>query len=128
MSHDEAQPDPSNGHVEHDEQLSGAASTNGEAPAKGNWEQVEEEYRRVIAALNADPVSFTVRSAEGVTLYGGLDTHNGNGNMRKLADLGHSKLLKRVQTEKKIKTTESPDEGERDDSDMPSRPAPAPDQ
>ena len=128
MSNDAAHPDPSNGRIAHDEQLGDAASANGEAPAKDNWKQVEDEYQRVIEALNRDRVSFTVRSAEGITLYGGLDTHSANGNMRRLANIGHFKLLERVKTAENGKGTKSPGNGELDGSDTPSHPAQASDQ
>jgi hypothetical protein len=51
----------------------------------------------VVKALNRRRVSFTARSAEGITLYGGLDSHKANGNMRSLAEIGHIELLERIQ-------------------------------
>jgi hypothetical protein len=68
--------------------------------ANSNWDMVREEYRRVVQALNRRAVSFTSRSAEGITLYGGLDSHKANGNMRKLAKTGQIELLRRIEDPK----------------------------
>jgi hypothetical protein len=72
-----------------------------------NWEKVQEEYQRVVQALNRSRVSFTSRSAEGITLYGGLDSHNANGDMRKLAESGQAELLERIAARRQAEATES---------------------
>jgi hypothetical protein len=61
-----------------------------------NWRQVEAEYEKVVTALNDQAVSATIRSAEGVALYRGIDSHNANGGMRQLAEAGHEGLLRRI--------------------------------
>jgi hypothetical protein len=74
--------------------------------APDNWRRVEEEYADVVSALNARPVSATVRSAEGIALYPGIDSHNANGGMRKLAAAGHQGLLARIREMIQEKTAE----------------------
>jgi hypothetical protein len=100
----------------------GGGSDNGRKPAVAgggsNWERVEEEYRRIVKALNRSRVSFTARSAEGITLYGGMDSHSANGDMRKLAKVGHRSLLNR------IKGHRDPDEPPAIEGELPPR-APA---
>jgi hypothetical protein len=77
--------------------------TQGTNPAKSRGDEVEEEYRHVVEALNRGKVSFTVRSAEGITLYAGLDSHKANGHMREIARNGHFQLAQRVNKKNRSK-------------------------
>jgi hypothetical protein len=110
MSTEAMDPDPNGDRDKaQDRDNRGGFSAANTAENKGNWEKVEEEYQRVVQALNRSRVSFTSRSAEGITLYGGLDSHNANGNMRKLAEHGHLNLLKRINERKTLADAEAAD-------------------
>ncbi len=66
--------------------------------------KVRSEHQAIIKALNSKPVSFVVRSAEGIPMYRGIESHSNNGNMPEIAKAGHAAALKRFQ---KIRAKES---------------------
>lgn len=124
MSADPTNPDP--GHNPKTTGQSGENSDNQDVPPaepKGGWEEVQEEYKRVVKALNRRRVSFTARSAEGITLYGGLDSHKANGNMRSLAEIGHIELLERIQ-EREAREAKQKQEAEQSEQQAAETPGP----
>lgn len=65
------------------------------SPSGNPVKRVRREHRAIIAALNSKPVSFVVRSAEGIPMYRGIESHSNNGNMPEIARAGHAAALKR---------------------------------
>ncbi len=63
------------------------------------WGQVEEEHRAVLRK-NKRAVSFTIPSAEGITMYQGIDAHETNGRMRELAKKGLDELVDQIHRER----------------------------
>jgi hypothetical protein len=64
------------------------------------WPQVEQEHREIVEKLNAEPVSFTAPSAEGITLYGGIAKHGGSDAIQKLARSGYETLADSIAQER----------------------------
>src|ERR1039458_501493 len=70
------------------------------------WGQVEEQHRAVLRK-NKRPVSFTIPSAGGITMYQGIDAHETNGRMRELAKKGLDELVDQIDRERKTDNEQS---------------------
>lgn len=57
--------------------------------AETEWHRVKRQHQAIVESLNETPVSFTARSAEGLAMYRGIESHAINGSTRALAELGH---------------------------------------
>jgi hypothetical protein len=66
-------------------------------------ELIDREYKQIVRDLNNDAVSFTMPSAEGITMYRGIGGHRNNGNMRKLARAGLVALMEQIEEERAAK-------------------------
>jgi hypothetical protein len=60
------------------------------------WHRVKEQHQEIVDSLNQTAVSFTARSAEGLAMYKGLESHTVNGHTRPLAKQGHISIATRV--------------------------------
>jgi hypothetical protein len=57
-------------------------------------ERVRREHKAVVMTLNSKAVSFVVRSADGIAMYLGIESHSNNGNMPEIARAGHAAALR----------------------------------
>jgi hypothetical protein len=72
-----------------------------EADPRKVWAAVRHEHESITTLEASDSAAYVARSAEGTSLYGGLDSHVGNGHIRELVNGSITKLSERVEAEER---------------------------
>jgi hypothetical protein len=98
---------------EHPRQDSSGRTADGDPT---EWDRVKREHAEIVSSLNETPASFTARSAEGLPMYKGLQSHSVNGRMATLAESGHQSLAARVRASKTGRSDPNRDQGDPNDS------------
>jgi hypothetical protein len=79
---------------------------------KTEWDRVKREHAAIVTTLNETPASFTARSAEGLAMYKGLESHSGNGRINELAKQGYLTMAERARADRAEKHSQAPELGD----------------